>query len=108
MVNNLEFVEDLSLGDIKQILSEKKKEKELNYEQKMAYEHAKIFTKITPAKKKKMKEELLELELPTDIIIKIIDVLPNKYQIDLIAEKNKCINDDNKNKIIEIVEKYKK
>ncbi len=74
----------------------------------MAYEHAKMFTNITPAKAKKLQEELLSLDLTPEVITTIIDVLPNKYQLDLIAEKNKSITDENKEQIIELIEKNKK
>ena len=105
---NIEYVGDLMLTDIKKILSERKKTKELNYEQKMAYEHAKLFTKLTQVKAEKLKADLLELELTTEVIATIVDVLPNKYQLDLLAEKNKCITEENKDKILELVDKNKK
>ena len=50
MINNPTYVDDLSLAEIKKILTEKGKDKELNYEQKMALEHAKQFAKLTPLK----------------------------------------------------------
>jgi DNA-directed RNA polymerase subunit F len=56
-----------------------------------------------------MKKELLEkAEVTNEVACKIVDILPNKIQLDLIAEKNKCINNTNKETILEIVEKYKK
>ncbi|MDD3244695.1 MAG: hypothetical protein PHU47_00935 [Candidatus ainarchaeum sp.] len=109
MQNNATYVEDVSLTEIKKVLSEKSKEKELNYEQKMAYEHAKQFAKLTIAKAEKLKKELLEIEDITDeVATKIVDILPNQIELDLISEKNKCINDDNKQKILDLVSKYKK
>jgi len=105
---NIEYVDDLMLTDVKKILSEKKKTKELSYEQKMAYEHAKLFTKLTPVKAEKLKADLLELDLTAEVVATIVDVLPNKYQLDLLAEKNKCIAEENKEKILELVEKNKK
>ncbi len=106
--NNLEEIDDVALIDIKRILLDKKKDKELNYEQKMAYEHAKLFTNITPAKATKLKEDLLALDLTNEVATRIVDVLPNKYVLDLIAEKNKCITDENKAEILALVEKNKK
>ena len=109
MQNNATYVEDISLAEIKKVLSEKSKDKELNYEQKMAYEHAKLFAKLTVLKAEKLKKELLEIEDITDeIATKIVDILPTQIELDLISEKNKCINDDNKEKILELVKKYKK
>jgi DNA-directed RNA polymerase subunit F len=109
MQNNATYVEDVSLPEIKKILSEKSKEKELNYEQKMAYEHAKLFAKLTVLKAEKLKKELLEIEDITDeVATKIIDILPNQIELELISEKNKCINDENKEQILALVKKYKK
>ncbi len=106
--NNLEEIDDLTLVDVKKILANKNKTSELNYEQKLAYEHSKLFAKLAPSKAAKLKEDLLALDLTTEVATKIIDILPNKYQLDLIAEKNKCITDENKEKILELVEKNKK
>lgn len=108
MINNPEYVDDLTLTEIKKILTEKAKDKELNYEQKMALEHSKQFAKITPAKVEKLKKELMDLELSGEIAVKLIDILPNATELDLIAEKNKSINEENKEKILEIISKYKK
>lgn len=108
MISNPNYVDDLSLAEVKKILTEKGKDKELNYEQKMALEHAKQFAKLTPLKAEKLKKELLEMELPNEVATKIVDVLPNAIELDLIAEKNKTITDDNKEKILTLVNKYKK
>ncbi len=108
MNKNLEYVDDLTLNEVKKILSKKKKEKELSYEQTMAYDHAKMFSKLTPLQSQKLKEQLLELELTNEVATNIVDILPNKYQLDLIAEKNKCVTDENKEKILELVDKNKK
>ena len=108
MISNPNYVDDLSLAEVKKILTEKGKDKELNYEQKMALEHAKQFAKLTPVKAEKLKKELMELELSSEVATKIVDILPNSAELDLIAEKNKTITDDNKEKILTLVGKYKK
>jgi DNA-directed RNA polymerase subunit F len=108
MISNPNYVDDLSLAEVKKILTEKGKDKELNYEQKMALEHAKLFAKLTPLKAEKLKKELLEMELPNEVATKIVDILPNSIELDLIAEKNKAITEDNKEKILSLVSKYKK
>lgn len=108
MITNPVYVDDLSLAEVKKILTEKGKDKELNYEQKLALEHAKQFAKLTPLKAEKLKKELMEMELPNEVATKIVDILPNAIELDLIAEKNKTITDDNKEKILTLVNKYKK
>jgi len=37
-----------------------------------------------------------------------VDIMPNAIELDLIAEKNKTITEENKGKILEILAKYKK
>jgi DNA-directed RNA polymerase subunit F len=107
-MNDIKHVDDLSLVEVKQILKEKKKIKELNYEQKMCLDHANLFSKLTVAKLEKMTLELLEkCEITNEVAKKIADILPNKIELDLIAEKNKCITSENKDSILEIVLKYK-
>jgi len=108
MITNPVYVDDLSLTEIKKVLAEKAKDKELNYEQKLAYDHAKQFAKLTPVKAEKLKKELMDLELPNEVATKIVDILPNSIELDLIAEKNKTINEENKEKILALVGKYKK
>jgi DNA-directed RNA polymerase subunit F len=108
MISNPNYDDDLSLAEVKKILAEKAKDKELNYEQKMALDHAKQFAKLTPLKAEKLKKELMEMELPNEVATKIVDILPNAIELDLIAEKNKAITDENKEKILTLVNKYKK
>ncbi len=108
MINNPNYIDDLSLAEVKKILTEKGKDKELNYEQKLALEHAKLFAKLTPLKAEKLKKELMELDLSSEVAVKIVDILPNAIELDLIAEKNKTITEENKEKILELVSKYKK
>lgn len=102
------YVEDVTLSEIKKTLTEKAKEKELNFEQKNALEHAKLFATVTPANAEKLKKNLLELELSDEIATKIVDLLPNPLELNLILEKEKDIEEETKQKIIEIVKKYKK
>ncbi len=108
MINNPIYVDDLTLAEIKKLLTEKGKKKELNYEQKMALEHSKQFAKLTPVKAEKLKKELTELNLSSEVATKIVDIMPNAIELDLIAEKNKTITEENKGKILEILAKYKK
>jgi len=56
MINNPTYVDDLTLAEIKKLLTEKGKKKELNYEQKMALEHSKQFAKLTPVKAENLKK----------------------------------------------------
>ncbi|MFH0906388.1 MAG: DNA-directed RNA polymerase subunit F, partial [archaeon] len=77
--------------------------------QKMALDHATAFSKITSKQAEKMKEELYsKFKINKEVICEIINIMPNETEINLIAEKNKDINEENKKEILEIVNKYKK
>jgi DNA-directed RNA polymerase subunit F len=105
---NFEYVEDVTLSEIKKKLSERLKEKELNFEQKNALEHAKLFSQLTPANTEKLKNSLLEIDLSQEIATKIADIVPNNTELSIILEKEKDIDDTKKQEILEIVNKYKK
>ena len=106
---NSEYVEDVTLIEIKKILTEKGKTKELNFEQKNALEHSKTFVNITPANAEKLKSTLIEqFELTNELATKITDLTPNKIELDLILEKEKAFDEENKEKILLVINKYKK
>jgi len=103
-----EYVEDVTLAEVKKILIDKGKDAKLNYEQKLAYDHAKMFSKITLSNALKLKEKLKELELSEELITKIIDILPNELELNLITEKEKDFDESKKEEILEIIKKFKK
>lgn len=103
-----EYVGDVTLAEVKKILIDKGKDAKLNYEQKLAYDHAKMFSKITLSNALKLKEKLKELELSEELITKIIDILPNELELNLITEKEKDFDESKKEEILEIVKKFKK
>ena len=106
---NSEYIEDVSISEVKKLLTAKGKDKELNYEQKLAFEHAKLFSKLTPANAQKLKDALIEkYGMTNELANKIADILPNKVELDLILEKEEIYNDEQKEEIISLVEKYKK
>lgn len=103
-----EYVEDITLAEVKKILIDKGKDSKLNYEQKLAYDHAKMFSKITLSNALKLKEKLKELELSEELIVKIVDVLPNELELNLITEKEKDFDESKKEEILALIEKFKK
>ncbi len=106
---NSVYKEDVTLAEIKKILSEKAKEKELSFEQNEAYEHAKSFSKLSFANAQKLKQELMtQVELSDELSTKLVDILPNNVELDVILEKEKEISEEQKQKIIELIEKYNK
>jgi len=106
---NSEYIEDVSVSEVKRLLTAKAKDQELNYEQKLALDHAKLFSKLTPANAEKLKTTLIEkLQMTNELANKIADILPNMVELDLILEKEETYNDEQKEEIISLVEKYKK
>ena len=98
------------LPKVKEILEEIK---EKNYEQKLAYEHVKKFSKIELKKAEALIKELSELEmrkLKDDQIVKIVDLLPKDIEdLKVILAKSQVpFKDDELEKVIEIVKKYGK
>ena len=69
--------EFVSIPRVKSILEDVQEERELNYEQKLALEHATYSIHTTPAKAKKLIKALLEHERITEALAyKIVEIWP--------------------------------
>jgi len=100
----------VSLINVKQLLSERKKEKDLSYEQDITLKYAKHFAKVTPAQAEKLVTELKKIETLNDkTIVKIIDLLPvKKEKLQLLIAKDIVLDEASTQKILELCKKYKK
>ena len=98
----------ITLVEVKAILAERKKENELSYEQDIALKYAKRFSKLTEKQLKKIKEELKGIKgLSEEIMVKIIDILPDKKEIlELLIPKESELKEEDLKKILEITKKY--
>ena len=91
------------------ILEERKKESELGYEQKLAYEHTKKFARLKSKEAMEMRKEIVEAGMSEATATKIVDIMP----VDVIQLKQVLImgkeqvEEDKVNELIKIVEKYK-
>ena len=96
-----------SLKEVDGLLVERKKEKELTYEQDLTLKYSKKFSKLTDAKYKKIVKDLSTVEgLEDELIVKIIDIVPaDKNILDLLLEKH-TLSDEVKKQILEITSKY--
>ncbi|HDQ59672.1 MAG TPA: hypothetical protein ENN30_00595 [Candidatus Woesearchaeota archaeon] len=100
----------IPVSEAKEILS---KEEELEYEQKLALEHAKKFGKIKKENVEKIIEELNALEnrkLKEEYIMKIIDLLPKDME-DLktaVSGSPMAFKDEDLEPVLEILKKYVK
>lgn len=98
------------LSEVLGILEKTKKEGELEYWQRLTYDYAQKFSKLKPNKAKEFTEELLKIEkIRENQVIAIVDLMPEtKEDIELIFAKERTkLEDDNINKILEIVKKYR-
>ena len=100
----------VSLSEVKNILRKIEKDREeLNYEQRIALEHANIFAKLPVKKTQELIKELLKIEFIQEVhAYKIADILPkNEDDVKTIFAKERITLDEKKIKdILEIVRKY--
>lgn len=102
--------QNVPLYEVKETLSERNKEGELRYEQQQAFDYAKKFCKIAPAKGEKLLKELEDIEgLDNDFISKAADVLPADIDTArLLSYKANSIPDEKLKQVVELVSKYSK
>jgi|SRR3989338_6529272 len=104
-------VENVPIFTVKEILKERlqttEKGEETSYELNSANEYVKKFSKLTPAKGKKMFAELKALEgVSEELAIKITDILPETdVELQLLTPRNINLDDKTKSAILELVKK---
>jgi len=95
--------------EAKRILTERKKEIELGYEQKNSLDYLKKYDRLTEKSAKEFMEKLLEIKkLRERQIIAIMSILPKDTDdLRLILEKDyNPLTEDEKNLILENVKKF--
>jgi DNA-directed RNA polymerase subunit F len=92
-----------------EILEDRKKDGELGYEQKLAYEHVKKFTSISNDDAKKMIKELMEYGVGESTAIKITDIMPiDALQLKhILVREKKTFEEDEIGKMMDIVKSHK-
>tara|TARA_Y100000310_G_C20266205_1_gene615896 strand:+ start:118 stop:450 length:333 start_codon:yes stop_codon:yes gene_type:complete len=110
MIGELQEEKPVSLVEIKTLLNDRKKEKELTYEQDLTFKYAKQFAKLTPTQTEKAKKELEGVEgLTTEAIIKIIDIIPtSKELLTMILPKGVELADAQADAVLAITQKFAK
>ena len=98
----------VTLVEVRDMLSERKKDKELTYEQDLAMKYAKRFGKLTEKQLAKIRDDLSKIEKLDEIAkIKIIDILPKtKEVLQLILPKNIDLDNETAEKILDVTKKY--
>lgn len=107
-----EIIEEtpITFSETLEILEERKEEKELEFEQRLAYDYVQKFSKLSSKKAKELVNELMEIEKIRNhqAIILVNNMPETKQDIRLIfAKERTSLNDETIEKILEIIEKYK-
>lgn len=103
-------IEPTSMGKAKTILERREKEGELNYEQKLALEHLKKFTKLDEKQAEKFIKDMSNIvKMAPDTLMQIANIMPkNADELRMIFAREKfSLKDDEISKILETVAKYK-
>ena len=100
--------EQVSLSKVKEILEERKKGKELTYEQQLAYEHAKKFSTIEGAKEQKLVKALLAAGISEAAAMKVTDIMPkNVFTLrQMLMKENRTFTDEEVNKILALIKEH--
>lgn len=103
--------DDASVVEAKHILEERKKERDLVYEQKICLDYLEKIPHLTPAKAEAMKQELATITIlkPRYITI-IINVLPEtEEEVEMLFSKERTnLKKEEVKQIVAIVGKYRK
>ncbi len=96
-------------ADAKEIIKERKKDIELGYEQKNAYDYLKKYNNLTPKKAQELVEKLKEVKkLRERQIIILVNLMPkDKDDLRLLLEKDyNLLTEEEKNLILENLKKF--
>lgn len=95
--------------EAKHIMIKREKKGELGYEQKLAVEHLKKFTKVSHEKAEKLVEELSGiLRMAPETLVQIVNLMPkNPDELRFAFAREKfSLKEDEINKLLEILKKY--
>jgi DNA-directed RNA polymerase subunit F len=106
--------EILTLGEVRELLDEIKKEretenKELGYELRKAISHTETFFKLDAKKSRELMNELLKLEkMKPEIAVRIADILPmsNDEVRSIYAKERYTLSENKLKQILELVAKF--
>ena len=106
MARNEKTTRIATLPEALEILEKREKEGEFGYEQTLALDYAKKFSKVSSGSAAKMKEQLMELGITEKIAISIINVMPMDVtqMKQILANEKKEIEPEVADKAFAIVE----
>jgi DNA-directed RNA polymerase subunit F len=110
MQNRVVEMKPVSLCEVKDILKERKDEKELNYEQDMAFKYCEKFAKLTEKQTKDIVEGLKEISFLKDnelLRYQILYLLPTRAEhISLVLPKGVTATEDEIKAILDLTKKF--
>jgi len=101
--------EDIPLGDVKKILSKRKKDAELSYEQNTALEYSTGFSPFSGKKANELMEKLQKLnKIDRETAVMIANITPkDEEDLRIVLEKKfKRVDEKDMKKILDLVAKY--
>lgn len=102
-------VKPIPMAEAKEILEKREKGRELGYEQKLAAEHLKKFTKLKPAEARKFIEEINGIvRMSPETLATLTNIMPqNQDELRLIFSREKfSLKEEEIAKVLETVKKY--
>ncbi|MBU3896516.1 MAG: RNA polymerase Rpb4 family protein [Nanoarchaeota archaeon] len=99
----------VSMSEAKELMIKKEKAGELNYEQKLAFEHLKNFTKISYKDAEKLTSEIDSiLKMSPETLVQILNIMPkNPDELRMIFAREKfSLKEEEITKILEMIGKY--
>lgn len=114
LVKQIISEEILTLGEVKDLLDEVKKErenenKELGYELRKAISHAEMFYKLDAKKSRELMNELMKLEkMKPEIAVRITDILPmsNDEIRSIYAKERYTLSENELKQILDLVVRF--
>jgi len=100
----------MAMYEVKEVLKERKGEKELNYEQETTFKYVEKFAKLTEKQTKDLLDSLKEiafLKENEELRYQIAGVIPTtKEQLQLMLPKNVTPSEDELKQVIELTQKF--
>jgi len=99
----------VSMSEAKELMLKKEKQGELNYEQKLAFEHLKNFTKINQKDAEKLATDIEGiLKMSPETLVQILNIMPkNPNELRMIFAREKfSLKEEEITKILDLIGKY--
>lgn len=108
--NKIVSMKPVSLGKVKEILVERKGEKELSYEQEITMKYVDKFSKLTEKQTETLIKSLKEIEFLKDkeeLLYQFVNALPTKVeQARLFLTKDIEATDEELKQVVELTQKF--